>query len=225
MACCLPLHTKALDVVTQKESNRHCLRHLVIASEVTSTTLIHLREDNPVQSKLQVTSSALKHRVAWHVRLSTYRVILRQEGRKTDVKSVLVAGGWELGDVSEHVFRKLEVTKLEMELSRTMVTRVADWKRWKEKEVILPIPDPYISWWRGLRGCGKGIAAGIRSEIYLLWSFHLVPHWRLKKSIVKPSDVLRMTYRPCVLFASILLFCCCQYSQIIMPVSINQLQY
>jgi len=51
-----------------------------------------------------------------------------------------------LGDVSEHVFRKLEVTKLEMELSRTLGTRVADWKRWKEEEVILPTPDRYISW-------------------------------------------------------------------------------
>jgi hypothetical protein len=69
-----------------------------------------------------------------------------------------------LGDVSEHVFRKLEVTKLEMELSRTMGTRVADWKRWKEKEVILPIPAPYISWrW------GVGFANGIRSEISLLF--------------------------------------------------------
>lgn len=88
--------------------------------------------------------------------MSKYSVILRQERRKADVKSVLVAGGWELGDVSEHVFRKLEVTKLEMELSRTMGTRVADWKRWKEEEVILPIPDPYISWrW------GGGVATGI----------------------------------------------------------------
>jgi hypothetical protein len=47
--------------------------------------------------------------------------------------------------VSEHVFRKLEVTKFEMELSGTMATRVADWERWEEQEVILPIPDPYIS--------------------------------------------------------------------------------
>jgi hypothetical protein len=95
--------------------------------------------------------------------LPKYSVILRQERREADVKSVLVAGGWELGDVSEHVFRKLEVTKLEMELSRTLGTRVADWKRWKEEEVILPIPDPYIS-------CdgGGGATTGIRSEIYLL---------------------------------------------------------
>ena len=40
-------------------------------------------------------SSALTHRVAWHVRLSKYSVILRQERREADVKSVLVAGGWD----------------------------------------------------------------------------------------------------------------------------------
>jgi hypothetical protein len=48
---------------------------------------------------------------------------------------------------TENVFRKLEVTKFEMELSRAMVTRVVNWKEWKkEVEVILPISDPYRSW-------------------------------------------------------------------------------
>ena len=42
-------------------------------------------------------SSALTHRVAWHVRLSKYSVILRQERREADVKSVLVAGGLGIG--------------------------------------------------------------------------------------------------------------------------------
>ena len=207
MACCLPLHTKASDVVTQKEIIRHCLRHLVIASEVTSTMLIPLREDNRIQSKLQVTSSALTHRVAWHVRLLKYRVILRWEWREADVKSVLVAGGWELDDVSEHVFRKLEVTKFEMELSGTMATRVADWERWEEQEVILPIPDPYISW-------GWGVWVGDRrwnSKWNIPALIFLSPSTLgLKKSIVKQSDVLRMIYRPCVLFVSILPFSCCQ---------------
>lgn len=40
-------------------------------------------------------SSVLTHKVAWHVRLSKYSVILRQERREADVKSVLVAEGWD----------------------------------------------------------------------------------------------------------------------------------
>jgi hypothetical protein len=70
--------------------------------------------------------------------------------------SVLVAGGRELGDASEHVFRKLEVTKFEMDLLRSMVTRVADWKGWREEEVILPVSDPYISRRRGDGEGGRG---------------------------------------------------------------------
>ena len=60
MVCCLPLHTKASDVAAQKEINRHCLRHLVTASEVTSTMLIPPREENRVQSKFWI------YRQSWH---------------------------------------------------------------------------------------------------------------------------------------------------------------
>jgi hypothetical protein len=71
------------------------------------------------------------HRV--YMTCSFVEVLHNPASGKTDAKSVLVAGGWELGDASEHVFRKLEVTKFEMELSRTMVTRVANWKGRREE--------------------------------------------------------------------------------------------
>jgi hypothetical protein len=59
--------------------------------------------------------------------------------RRAGVESVLAVGELRIGFLakkvcpsSEHVFRKLEETKFEMELSRTMDTRVANWKGWKK---------------------------------------------------------------------------------------------